>query len=48
MIKGYAIYNNTLVEYLYDTGADTSIMQKVFIRNNIKIRQPNKINRIQR
>ncbi len=27
-IKGYAIFNNTLVEYLYDTGADTSIIQQ--------------------
>jgi hypothetical protein len=36
-IKGFAIFNKTLVEYLYDTGADTTIIQeKIFEQIQIK------------
>jgi hypothetical protein len=29
-INGFAIFNNSLIEYLYDTGADTTIIQESF------------------
>jgi hypothetical protein len=36
-LKGFAIFNKTLVEYLYDIGADTTIIQeKIFKQIQIK------------
>ena len=31
-IIGFAIFNNSLIEYLYDTGADTTIIQESFYK----------------
>ena len=33
-VKGFAIFNNTLIEYLYDSGSDTTLIYENLLRKN--------------